>query len=297
MTEPSKALPLTPSHQVPDSDGEGGGAGGDRAEPEPALRMRDMFRDALQEHRATIRQNAEEGKPPPILDMLGGKLGIVESVLPVAVFSVVYGVTKDLRTAIIAALIPSALTTGYRLVRRETLMSAFSGLLGVGIGALVAWLTGGASWFFLPGAVKNVAFAIGILISIVVRWPVIGVFLGFVLGEDTAWRHVEARRRAYVLATWVWFGMFAVRAAIQIPLLLADQAVKLGFVNLVLGLPLYGTVLLLTWLIVRRVPVVKHHGEDGGTHEGAHPDDDDDEHREEPGVAPEGHARDTSAPA
>lgn len=253
---PGGVPPSSSGLAQPEPAAPGGSEPASGAEPEPGIR--ELFRDVLQEHRASIRQSAEDGKPPPIIELLGGRLGMVESVLPVAVFSLVYGLTRDLRSAIFAALVPSILTTCWRLARRETVMSSISGLFGVGLGALIAWWTGGASGFFIPGVIKNVCFALVFGVSILVRWPLVGVFLGFVLGEDTAWRHVEARRRVYVLATWVWFGMFAIRAAIQIPLLLADQAVKLGVVNIALGLPLYGLVLLLTWLIVRRVPTVRH---------------------------------------
>jgi hypothetical protein len=280
VTDPSDVPPRTPPAEPP-------AASGEPADPQPDQTVREMFREALLEHRASIRQNVEEGKPPPIFELLGGKLGMVESVLPVAVFSLVYGVTRDLRTAIIAALVPSVLTTTYRLIRRETLMSALSGLFGVGIGALVAWWTGGASGFFIPGALKNVIFAVAIAVSIAVRWPVVGVFLGFLLGEDTAWREVDARRKAYVFATWVWFGMFAIRAAIQIPLLLADEAVKLGVVNIVLGLPLYACVLLLTWLIVRRVPVVRLAADPDSEADSDSEADPDSEPEPDPGVDPD----------
>jgi 4-amino-4-deoxy-L-arabinose transferase-like glycosyltransferase len=60
--------------------------------------------------------------------------------------------------------------------------------------------------------------------------------------------------RVYQQATWVWVAMFGVRALVQGYLYTKGDAATLGFVNLVLGLPLFGLAVALTWLIVRRVP-------------------------------------------
>jgi hypothetical protein len=49
--------------------------------------------------------------------------------------------------------------------------------------------------------------------------------------------------------------MFGLRLAVQVPLYLAGQVAVLGAVNVGLGLPLFGIVVWLSWLILRRVPV------------------------------------------
>ena len=72
---------------------------------------------------------------------------------------------------------------------------------------------------------------------------------------------VPARMRVYQQATWVWVGMFAVRALVQGRLYTQGDAAALGFVNLLLGLPLFGVAVALTWLIVRRVPPARPHAQ------------------------------------
>lgn len=206
----------------------------------------------------------------------GGVRGVLESVLPVTVFSVVYGVTREVTPAAVASLVPAVVLAVWRLVAREPLTQAVGGVLGVGIGALIAVRTGQAQTFFLPSIIKNSAWGAGYLVSVLVRWPLVGVFLGFMLGEGTHWRQVPARYRAYVIATWLWVGMFAVRLAVQVPLYLADKPATLGAVNVGLGLPLFGLVLWGCWLVIRKVPVARaegaeplfhlphrHHDEDG----------------------------------
>jgi hypothetical protein len=219
--------------------------------------VRDVLRERLEEHRASVRARSDEGKPPPILELMGGPVGLVETVVPVAVFSTAYGITDDLKFALIAAVVPSILVSAWRLARREPLTTALSGLVAVGIGAFIASRTGNASDFFWPSVIKNAAYALLYGVTAVVGWPLIGVMLGYLLGEGTAWRQVPARRRAYLIATWLWFGMFALRVVIQTPLLLADKTVILGAVNIFLGLPLFFLTVWATWMIVRRVPVVR----------------------------------------
>ncbi len=186
---------------------------------------------------------------------IGGVRGLLESVVPITLFSVIFGLTRDLKLSCIVALVPSVLFSTARLARREPLTQALSGVIGVGIGAFFALRTGRSENFFLPSIIKNAAYAAAYAVSILVRWPLVGVVLGFALGEMTHWRSVPGRLRAYSQATWLWFGMFAARLLVQVPLYLAAMTAALGFANVLLGLPLFALTAYLTWVVIRRVPV------------------------------------------
>ena len=186
--------------------------------------------------------------------VIGGPRGIAESVLPMTVFSVVWAFTHDVQRSVLAALAPAALFTLWRLVAREPVTQALGGLLGIGLGAGLALLTGRGQDFFVPGIVKNLGFAALYAITSLVRYPLIGLLLGFTLGEELHWRRVPQRMRVYQQATWVWVAVFAVRALVQGRLYVQGDPTTLGFVNLLLGLPLFGLAVALTWLLVRRVP-------------------------------------------
>jgi hypothetical protein len=196
---------------------------------------------------------------------IGGVRGLLESVIPITIFSLVYGFDHDLRRACIAALVPSAAFATWRLWRREPVTQAVSGVIGVGIGAFLALRTGRSENFFLPSILKNVGFAVAYTVSILIRWPLVGVLLGFALGELTHWRQVPARLRAYQLATWLLVGMFVLRVVIQVPLFLAGQTTTLGFLSVPLGLPLFGVTVYLSWLVIRRVPVAHPPGHGAAT--------------------------------
>jgi hypothetical protein len=187
---------------------------------------------------------------------IGGPRGLAESVIPYTVFSIVYGVSKDLQTAIIAAVIPVVILTIWRLIARETLTQVVSGAFGVALGAYLAHRSGNASDFFLPSIWKNAGFGTLYLLSMLVRWPLIGVIVGQLTGEQFAWRNNKPRMRAYQIATSFWVGMFGVRLLVQIPLYLAGMVTLLGTLNgLVLGLPLFALTIWLSWLVLRSVPV------------------------------------------
>lgn len=188
---------------------------------------------------------------------IGGVRGLLEAVLPVTVFSLVYGVTQDLRVSVVAALVPAAVLAAWRVVQREPLTQALSGLVAIGLGAYLAHRSGRAQDYFLPTIWKNVAFLAVYLVSALVRWPVVGLVLAPVLGENLAWRADPARRRAYTQVTLIWAAMFALRLAVQVPLFLAGKVSVLGAANVPLGLPLFALVVWLSWLVLRRVPVTR----------------------------------------
>jgi intracellular septation protein A len=190
-------------------------------------------------------------------ESVGGVRGMIESVLPVIVFTGWYAVTRDLWPSAVAAVAVAVIALLVRVVMRHPVTPAISGLLGIVVAAGVALITGQAINFFLLSILKNVGLAVLFAASSVLRWPLVGVMLGMLLKEQFHWRTVPARMRVYQLATWLWVGMSLVRLAFQVPLYLHDHVAGLGAASVPLGLPLYGLVLLLTWLIVRRVPVAR----------------------------------------
>ena len=122
---------------------------------------------------------------------------------------------RRLGVAISAALAAALVVFGIRLIRREGLMPAVSGLLGVAICAFIAHRTGDAKGYFLFGIWSMLAYAVACVVSILVRWPLIGVAWHLVTGEGTAWRRNRAVLRAYDLATACWAVVFGARYLTQ----------------------------------------------------------------------------------
>jgi hypothetical protein len=188
-------------------------------------------------------------------EALGGKLGVAESGLPSAIFIVIYTVNGQvLEPALWAALGTAGAMTVYRIVRRGSLKYALGGMFGVALSAFIASRTGNAANFYLPGLIWQGGYAVVYLVSILVGWPLIGVMLGPLLGEGFNWRNDPVRRRAYTQVTWLWFGMFTLRFAVQLPLYLLGMTVALGWVKLAMGWPIFALVAWMSYLVLTKAP-------------------------------------------
>ncbi len=184
------------------------------------------------------------------MEAVGGARGLVESIAPGLVFVVVFLASGELLLALVAAGGLAVLAVLARLVQRTPLTQAFSGLFGVAISVVWAWRSGEAADFFQWGLWVNGAYLLGCLLSIVLRWPVVGAIVAVIRGEWEGWRSSPMYRR-YVLATWLWAGLFAARLLVQVPLLRADDVAWLGTAKLLMGVPLFALVVWVTWLMVR----------------------------------------------
>jgi hypothetical protein len=183
---------------------------------------------------------------------IGGWRGLFDSGLPAAVFVLVYLVNGNaLAPAIWAAVGAGVVVAVWRLVRRQSLQQVLAGFVGVAVSAFVASRTGRAEDFFLPGLLINVAYGSAFLISIVVRWPLIGVVVGALTGEGTSWRRDTSLRRSYAAASWIWVGLFGLRIAVQLPLYLAGWVGPLGVARVLMGWPLFLAAAYLTYLVLR----------------------------------------------
>ncbi|MEI6220072.1 MAG: DUF3159 domain-containing protein [Actinomycetes bacterium] len=192
-----------------------------------------------------------------VLGALGGTRGLLDSGLPSIVFLLVFNITHSLNNSAITAVVLSVLFSIARLVKRETLQHAISGVIGVVFCALLARHTGKAADFYLPGLIINVIYGIIYSVANFAGWPVLGVLLGPVLGENLAWRKVPARKKAYLRAGWLWVALFASRLLVQYPLYRTNHINWLGTARLIMGTPFFLLVAWGTWLILRKVPTVK----------------------------------------
>lgn len=185
---------------------------------------------------------------------VGGVRGLIESVLPGLVFVVAFVATSDLSLSLIVSIAGAAVAVVLRLVQGTPVTQAMSGILGVGIGVVWAWRSGESKNFFAWGLWVNAGWFAGALVSILARWPGVGVIVALVRGDGMGWRtdpDAVALRRAYTWATWIWVVLFGLRLLVQVPLYLDSTVGWLGTAKLVMGVPLFAVGLWLSWLLVR----------------------------------------------
>lgn len=191
-----------------------------------------------------------------IAEATGGPLGIAEATLPFLAFTIVWTATgREVVAGAIVAVAISAVLAAWRILRRESVQFAISGLIGVAIGAFVASRTGNAEDFFLPGILINAASGTAYLVSILVRRPLIGLIASLVTQEGPRWHEDPDRRRLYTRASWIWVSLFAFRLSIQLPLYLTESVNPLAVARVITGLPLFALGLWLTYLLLRPVLV------------------------------------------
>jgi hypothetical protein len=179
---------------------------------------------------------------------------MLDAGLPLAIFTVVYAVAgHDLTLSLWAALGAGGVLAMIRLVRRERLQNVLAGFLGLALAAYIAHRTGRAEDVFLPGLLINMGYGVAYLVSIMIRWPLLGVIVGVVTGQGTSWRRDPALLRAYTKASLLWLAMFAARLAVQVPLYVAgvDHLGWLAGARLVMSWPLFLLVAYLSWVIIR----------------------------------------------
>ena len=225
-----------------------------------------------------------------VLEQLGGWRGMVDASLPTVVF-IVANALGGLTVGIWSALASAVLVFLLRLLRRQSVQQAFSGLFAVAVAVAIAAASGQARDFFVVGILRNAAIGVVLVGSIPFRWPLIGVIAEFLApshlgtmathslrrrtetpgatpdpqapehgsggrGADPAperhWRDDRRMLRAYSWLTLLWGATFLVRAVLQGLLYRADNVGLLGTTSLVLGLPVTAAELLVTlWVVAR----------------------------------------------
>lgn len=185
---------------------------------------------------------------------LGGRRGVTESIAPGLVFLVVYSFTQSLVWSVLTPLVASVVFIVTRLIQRSPIQPAIVGLIGVGLSAAVAIVSGRPENNFVVGLWVNAIALVIIVGSFAFRRPIIGVIAGTLINDDQ-WHRDRARFAMASVATLLWALLFTIRLLVQVPLYVAGEpAVQaLAMAKLVMGIPLYALTLWLTWLLLRSV--------------------------------------------
>jgi hypothetical protein len=195
--------------------------------------------------------NENMGEKELLSKAIGGWRGLVDSALPSMLFILIFVFQQDLNSALIAALILGGILLLIRLFERKPLTQVISGFVGLSISVFITWRTKDASNFFLTGIITNAVYGFALLVSVLIRKPLIGYLVGSLVGDTSGWLKHPLLVRAYTIVTWLWVGVFGLRLVVQIPLYLNDSVALLGSVKIFMGWPLYLFSVWLTYQIVQ----------------------------------------------
>ena len=198
--------------------------------------------------RETMRQQ--------MLASIGGWTGALITAIPTVVFILV-NVLSSLSLAIWSAVGSAVLLSAYRLVRRQSIQQAVSGLFGVLVAALIAARTGHARDYFLFGIWTSFLYAVPFLVSVLVRRPLVGLLWEFLdpSPPDRAGRPWPKRRPLFLAYTWATIAVtvvFLARGSVQAALYHRDATGWLAFARIVMGYPLFIAAVGFSFWLVRR---------------------------------------------
>ncbi|HEX5543140.1 MAG TPA: DUF3159 domain-containing protein [Micromonospora sp.] len=215
--------------------------------------MIDEQRTAAADHRAT--DTGQEQWPTlseQMAEQLGGVRGLIESSIPIAVF-IVANLAWSLYPAIYTSVGTAVAIAGFRLLRRQPVRHAVNGILGIAIGAWLAYRSGEAKDFYLPGIWIAMSQAVLLFGSVVIRKPLIGYAWAIVAaGGRHDWLRDDRLYRTFQWLTVAWGISLVLRGAVQWALWAAGQADWLGIARIGLSWPIYLGMLALTVWAGRR---------------------------------------------
>jgi len=174
---------------------------------------------------------------------LGGARGSFETALPTVAFVGAWVWRHDVRSAVIASAVVVAILLVVRLAMRQTPRYVLSAVFATAVAAFFALRSGRAEAAFLPGILTSAAWGAGSLLSVVVRWPLVGFIVAAgdprMAQDPAAWRRDSGLVRVCQRLTMVLVALYAVRVVVMFPLYLAGQVELLGVTKIVLGWPAY----------------------------------------------------------
>lgn len=204
---------------------------------------------------------------------MGGRRGMVEAAVPTITFTFTYIATKEIALAIGLSLTFAVVMLAVRLVQRSTVQYVLNALFGIGVGCFFVWLGGRnggdesdqALAYFLPGLLYNAGYAVVMVLSIVARWPMVGMLVGAVADDPLEWRKDAQIVRLCSHLTWMLVLPCVLRVLVQGPIYLGGRAADdadpyvtaLGIAKVAMGWPLQVAALAaMVWLLARnRTPV------------------------------------------
>ena len=89
-----------------------------------------------------LTENDDSSTGAALLGALGGVRGLLETILPGLVFLILFTFTQNVPLSIVASVAVAAVFTGVRIVGKTPVTQAMAGLIGVGISAILALITG-----------------------------------------------------------------------------------------------------------------------------------------------------------
>ncbi|HET9139895.1 DUF3159 domain-containing protein [Actinophytocola sp.] len=194
--------------------------------------------------------------------LLGGRRGALDATLPPLAFVVGWLVSgQSIGWGAGTAVAVGVIVGAFRLIRGHRVTAVAASVGVVAAGALIALYTGRPEDFFLIQLLANIASALAWTVSILIRWPLLGLVVGTLLGQKARWRRDPELLRAYGRASWVWvFLQYTLRVLVYGVLWLSGSVVLLGVARVALSWPLVALTVAVSAVVFQRSLPKDHPG-------------------------------------
>ena len=179
--------------------------------------------------------------------VLSGRTNTADTIIPPLLYALV-NMLAGLVPATISALILAVILTVLRLVRKQSWLYAFSGLVLTLSAVGLAWYTQNAASFFLPDLITSGTLLAAALLSIGARKPLAAWTSHLTRAWPREWYWLPNICPAYTEVTWMWAAFIAGRLMAQYSLYQQGNAILLGWTNVLLGWPVTIVVLVFSYL-------------------------------------------------
>lgn len=200
-----------------------------------------------------MTEASTDERQPTLLDRMGGVSGLVLASVPTFAFVIVDAIA-GLDAAIVVAVGTSVGLILLRVLRKDPIQPAVSGLIGVLVASLIAFYSGSAEGYFLPGIWASLVMAVICAVSVLARRPLVGVLWKLLTSADVgqSWRDDKVAVHGFDVATLAFVAVFAARFVVQEWLYDAGFTGWLAVARIAMGYPLLALALLVTYWAVRR---------------------------------------------
>ena len=175
-------------------------------------------------------------------DVVLGSRGVIDIVLPPLLFLVLV-TWADFTIAIWGSLSLAVLLMVRRLVRRESVLTAVGGVVGVLISMALVQILNREEGFFLPNILIGMGTVLLAVGSILAGKPMVAWTSYLARRWPWGWYWHPRVRPAYTEVTWFWALFFMLKTGLQLSLYRSQQVEELAGLNLLMGWP--ATLLLL----------------------------------------------------
>ena len=189
--------------------------------------METLFKDIRDELKRFLSGKTIDTIVPPIIYIIGNNL---------------FG----LKVGVIAALSTAFIFTVFRLLKKQNILYALGGIVGVALASGFALIAGNAANYFLPKILGSGALFLIATISLFIGKPLAAILSHVSRGWQLDWFLRDDIKPAYREVTIVWAILFLVRMLLQLFLYKRGSLTELGWASILLGFPATLTVLVLT---------------------------------------------------